>query len=262
MASDRFGNCRVAAGREGGDTCEGCHLAVEIGGEWWKEASAALRDERFTPIADRAVAVGCCGSRAVPTWAVSSSKGLDNGAKSPGDCRWQSGKALGVMSQGELHSLALSLFSHAPRCLRVRSGLSRLTITSNRWIRPESRATRALADVARTRQVIVFTHRRPPPEAVRRLGIPTTVLRRDPPRQSLVEVRQTLDRSAAFLTMRGGGGASPELPKAVAPRVVPGFCRLAIETACMETVRAGGSLAGRVTRLSRSCSAPTRARIR
>ena len=94
-----------------------------------------------------------------------------------------------------------------------------------------------LADAVRTRQVIVFTHDDRLPEAVRRLGIPATVLSVTRRARSVVEVRQTLDPIGSLLDDARAVERTPNLPKAVAQRVVPGFCRMAIETACMETVR-------------------------
>jgi len=55
--------------------------------------------------------------------------------------------------------------------------------------------------------------------------------------QSIVDVRQTLDPISTLLDDARAVAHTPDLPAAVAPRVVPGFCRMAIETACMETVR-------------------------
>jgi hypothetical protein len=54
---------------------------------------------------------------------------------------------------------------------------------------------RVLGAAARTRQVIVFTHDDRLPEAVRRLGTPPTVLSVTRRAQSIVNVRQTCDRS-------------------------------------------------------------------
>jgi hypothetical protein len=96
---------------------------------------------------------------------------------------------------------------------------------------------RVLADTARTRQVIVFTHDDRLPEATRRLGIPVTVLSVTRRAQSVVEVRQTHDPISSLLEDARAVALTADLPKAVAPRVVPGFCRMAIETACMEAVR-------------------------
>ncbi len=86
---------------------------IKAAEDWWKETSAAVRDERFAPIADRARAV----------WSqlrLQSNVDL-GGVILEGTAQRRKvtlqvtvdgtpAEALGVMSQGELHSLALSLF--------------------------------------------------------------------------------------------------------------------------------------------------------
>ena len=81
--------------------------------EWWKAATEDIRNERFEPIAARAmdlVEAAAAAEQRQP--------GRD-GARGHGDKRrvalkvtvdGKDAEALGVMSQGELHSLALSLF--------------------------------------------------------------------------------------------------------------------------------------------------------
>jgi hypothetical protein len=209
--------------------------------EWWSAASDSIRDERFTPIADRAVAVwkqlrlqsnvdlgdieleGTAHRRHVSLQVT-----VDGSPAA----------ALGVMSQGELHSLALSLF--LPRATLPESPFRFIAIDDPVQSMDPARVeglARVLADTARTRQVIVFTHDDRLPEATRRLGIPATVLSVTRRAQSIVEVRQTHDPVSSLLDDARSIALTTDLPKAVGPRVVPGFCRLAIETACMETVR-------------------------
>ena len=209
--------------------------------EWWKEASAAVRDERFTPIAERAVAV----------WnqlRLQSNVNL-GGIELEGNAQRRRvalqvtvdgspAEALGVMSQGELHSLALSLF--LPRATLPESPFRFISIDDPVQSMDPARVeglARVFADAARTRQVIVFTHDDRLPEAVRRLGIPATVLSVTRRAESIVDVRQTLDPVSSLLDDARAVAHTPDLPGAVPPRVVPGFCRMAIETACMETIR-------------------------
>lgn len=87
------------------------------------------------------------------------------------------GAALSVLSQGELHALALSLF--LPRATVAESPFRFLVIDDP--VQAMDAATvaglaRVLAETAVTRQVVVFTHDDRLPEAVRRLGLPATVL--------------------------------------------------------------------------------------
>lgn len=96
---------------------------------------------------------------------------------------------------------------------------------------------KVLADAARTRQVIVFTHDDRLPEAVRRLGIAATILSVTRRARSAVDVVPTLNPVAALLEDARAVANTADLPREVAPRVVPGFCRMALEAACMEAVR-------------------------
>ncbi len=96
---------------------------------------------------------------------------------------------------------------------------------------------RVLAATAKTRQVLVFTHDDRLPEAVRRLAIPATIFSVTRADQSVVEIRETADAVLAYLDDARAVAKTRELPADVMTRVVPGFCRSAIEAACMETVR-------------------------
>ncbi len=96
---------------------------------------------------------------------------------------------------------------------------------------------RVLGAAAKTRQVIVFTHDDRLPEAVRRLGIAATVQSVTRRERSAVEVRETMDPVFAYIDDARAVAKTAELPGDVAARVVPGFCRAAIEAVCMEKVR-------------------------
>jgi hypothetical protein len=85
--------------------------------------------------------------------------------------------------------------------------------------------------------VIVFTHDDRLPEAVRRLGIPATVLEVARRSSSVVSVRPRLDPVLGHLDDALAVARTKGLPADVAARVVPGFCRLALEAACMSVVR-------------------------
>ena len=68
-------------------------------------------------------------------------------------------EALGVMSQGELHSLALSLF--LPRATLPDSPFRFICVDDPVQSMDPARVeglARVLADTAKTRQVVVFTH--------------------------------------------------------------------------------------------------------
>ena len=89
----------------------------------------------------------------------------------------QEGAALGVMSQGELHSLALSLF--IPRATLAESPFRFVVIDDPVQSMDPARVdglANVLQAASKDRQVVVFTHDDRLPEAVRRLGIKATVI--------------------------------------------------------------------------------------
>jgi hypothetical protein len=157
------------------------------------------------------------------------------------------GAALGVMSQGELHSLALSLF--LPRATLPASPFRFIVIDDPVQSMDPARVdglARALEDAARSRQVIVFTHDERLPEAIRRLNIKSTILSVTRRPKSVVEVRTALDPVRAHIEDALALVYTTELPKDVLRRLVPGFCRSALEAAFISLVRRRRLAAGRL----------------
>jgi hypothetical protein len=160
------------------------------------------------------------------------------------------GAALGVMSQGELHSLALSLF--VPRATLPESPFRFIVIDDPVQSMDPARVdglARVLAGAAADRQILVFTHDDRLPEAVRRLDLAADIVEVTRREGSVVELRRALDPVGRYLEDALAVAGTAELPSSAAARVVPGLCRLALEAACMEVVRArrlgrGASLAG------------------
>jgi energy-coupling factor transporter ATP-binding protein EcfA2 len=155
--------------------------------------------------------------------------------------------ALGVMSQGELHALGLALF--LPRATSPDSPFRFLLIDDPVQSMDPAKVdglARVLAQIARSRQVIVFTHDDRLAEAVRRLQIPATmweVVRRE---NSAVELKKNDDPVMCYLDDARALARTSDLPEEARAVVVAGFCRSALEAACHETIRnhrisAGGS---------------------
>jgi hypothetical protein len=148
--------------------------------DWLKQAGAALRDQRMAPFAARSQAVweqlrqqGGIDLDAVRLTGTGTMRKVVLDVTVDGTA----GAALSVLSQGELHALALSLF--LPRATVAESPFRFLVIDDP--VQAMDAATvaglaRVLAETAVTRQVVVFTHDDRLPEAVRRLGLPATVL--------------------------------------------------------------------------------------
>ena len=148
------------------------------------------------------------------------------------------GAALGVMSQGELHAIALSLF--LPRATMPESPFRFIVIDDPVQSMDPARVdglARVFEDVARERQVVVFTHDDRLREAVNRLGIAARVVEVVRREGSVVEVRKSLDPVRRSIEDARAIALDESLPALLGQQVVPGFCRTAIEAACTEVVR-------------------------
>jgi ABC-type hemin transport system ATPase subunit len=208
---------------------------------WVKQTTAQLRAERFTPIRDQAQGHWRTLSRG-------GSVALDDirleGAATRRHVQLDvtvdgiEGAALGVMSQGELHSLALSLF--LPRAMLPESPFRFILIDDPVQAMDPARVdglALVLQNVAHARQVLVFTHDDRLPEAVRRLRVDAAIVEVTRRPDSVVELRPALDPVERALSDARAVAKSERLPSAVARRVVPGLCRQALEAACTEVIR-------------------------
>ncbi|MEW1778705.1 AAA family ATPase [Streptomyces sp. NPDC086777] len=149
-----------------------------------------------------------------------------------------SAPAYSVMSQGELHSLALSLF--LPRATHADSPFGFLVIDDPvQSMDPEKveGLARVLDACARDRQVIVFTHDTRLQQAVAHLGIKATILRVSRQTDSVVGVETLTDPVEQALAEARAISLDPNLPQAVADHVLPAMCRVVVEAACLETAR-------------------------
>lgn len=148
------------------------------------------------------------------------------------------GAALSVMSQGELHSLALSLF--LPRAMLPDSPFRFLVLDDPVQSMDPARVdglARVLEEVGRTLQLVVFTPDDRLPEAFWRLGIDTRVLEITRQPGSVVTVTQALDPVERHLRDARTLAKDEVLPPELAARLIPGFCRTALEAACTDTTR-------------------------
>lgn len=215
--------------------------AVKDALTWLKTATDDIRNDRLRPIAEQAaeiwrelrqessvelgpVRLSGTGTRRHISLDVSVD-GIDSAA-------------LSVMSQGELHALALSLF--LPRATLPESPFRFLVIDDPVQAMDPSKVdglARVLAAKAETRQVVVFTHDDRLAEAVRRQQIPARILEVTRREKSVVEVKSLADPVERYLADARAIARTEELPETVAQRVLPALCRLAIEAACTEVVR-------------------------
>jgi recombinational DNA repair ATPase RecF len=208
---------------------------------WLKKAAAGIRDDRFAPIAEKAAGIWehLRQQSHVELGRIQlTGEGTRRRVALDVTVDGVEGAALGVMSQGELHSLALSLF--IPRATLPESPFRFIVIDDPVQSMDPSRVdglARVLESASADRQVVVFTHDDRLPEAVRRLDIAAEVVEVTRREGSVVELRRSLDPVGRYLEDALAVAGTADVRSSAAARVVSGLCRLALEAACMEVVR-------------------------
>jgi hypothetical protein len=155
------------------------------------------------------------------------------------------GTALGVMSQGELHALGLSLF--LPRATVEQSPFRFVVIDDPVQAMDPAKVAglaRVLADVATTRQVVVFTHDDRLADSVRRLAVPATIWEVARGERSAVEMRRSDDPITRYLDDARAMALTAGLPSDIRSELVASCCRSAVEAACHAKFRAVRLAAG------------------
>jgi hypothetical protein len=206
---------------------------------WFRKVTKELRDERMAGFVrqSRNVWQKLCESSSVTLGDIelagTAKQGRVNLDVSVDD---HEAPAYSVMSQGELHSLALSLF--IPRTMHPDSPFGFVLIDdpvqSMDTPKVEGLAS-VLGSCARHRQVVVFTHDTRLEQAVRHLGIKATVLQVSREPGSVVTVAERTDPVGEALKEARELSYDTSLPQSVADRVIPAMCRSALEAACVET---------------------------
>lgn len=208
---------------------------------WLEEAATEIRNERFAPIAEDALENwrllrhdSNVDVERIVFAGKANLRHVDLGVTVDG----VGSAALGVMSQGELHALALSLF--LPRAMLPESPFRFVVIDDPVQSMDPARVdglARVLERAAGDRQVVVFTHDDRLPESARRLGIDAHVLEVTREPRSVVRLGLALDPVSRHLEDARMLVSTEELPREIAVQVVPAFCRLAIESACTDVAR-------------------------
>lgn len=158
------------------------------------------------------------------------------------------GAALGVMSQGELHALALSLF--LPRATMAASPFRFLVIDDPVQSMDPAKVyglAQVLDGVAASRQIVVFTHDDRLPTAIRHLGIKARLLvvsRRECSQVS-VDLDEKGDPAQRYLDDANAIAKDEDVEPALRAKVVSILIRQAIEARCHDRVRVRDMRAGR-----------------
>jgi hypothetical protein len=146
--------------------------------------------------------------------------------------------ALSVMSQGELHALGLSLF--LPRATRDESPFRFVLIDDPVQAMDPAKVdglARVLSEIARTRQVVVFTHDDRLADAVRRLPEPALVYEVRRRERSEVQVITSTDPISRYLSDARAVIKDAEMPDELRREIVANCCRGALEAAANAKVR-------------------------
>ena len=208
--------------------------------KWLRAASAEIRNHRFAPIADLAQNVWetlRMQSNVELKKIVLTGAGSARKVVLEVTVDGMEGAALGVMSQGELNSLALSLFM--PRATLPESPFRFVVIDDPVQSMDPARVdglARVLEHTARTRQVVVFTHDDRLARSCRLLGIDAKVVEVSRRAESVVELRPGLDPVRRHCADAWAIANSEDIDAAVVSRIVGVFCRSAIEAACSEAI--------------------------
>lgn len=206
-----------------------------------KEAIAVIRDERFTPIAEQSIALwemlrhrSNVQLQAIDLEGANTKRRVELSVTVDGE----QSAALGVMSQGELHGLALSLF--LPRATMEESPFRFVMIDDPVQSMDPARVdglARVLEQVSKTHQVVVFTHDDRLPESVRRLQIPAEVLEVTRQPNSQVSTRAVHGPVETAIDDARAIAYTDSMHEVARRKVVPAYCRLAVEAGATTAVR-------------------------
>ena len=219
---------------------EARRVAVRAAQRWVRDVREDIRAERFAPVSEKAQRYwqmmrqnSSVSIEAVALEGVGNRQRLDLSVSVDG----VDTAALGVMSQGELNTLSLCLF--LARATLDESPFRFLVIDDPVQAMDPAKVdglASVLQEVALTRQVVVFTHDTRLRHAIRQMQVDAHVLEvtRDANSHVVCKKRggpvwQNLDDARAFLRTEGVTDLTKE-------RVVPFFCRQAIEAACLESI--------------------------
>ncbi|WOC12185.1 AAA family ATPase [Gordonia sp. MP11Mi] len=205
---------------------------------WLKEHGNKLRDRRLAPIAEQARQIWASLRQEsdVDLGSITlEGRNTSRRVSVQGTVDGEDTGVLSVMSQGELHALALALF--IPRATVPASPFGFLVLDDPIQAMDPAKIDgflSVLQDLAKTRQVIVFSHDDRLPAAIRRLSVDANLVEvsREPGSRVIAKragspARRYIDDAYALIV---DDGVDP----VVKAKAAPGLFRLAIESAARE----------------------------
>ncbi len=214
---------------------------LERARDWMAAELVRHRDERFAPIKREAIDCWNCISRhsnVALTDIELTGHGKVQRVTLKVEVDGTEAPALGVMSQGELNAMTLSLF--LPRVQLPQSPFGFVIVDDPVQAMDTARVdglAEVLARVGQTRQVIVFTHDDRLANSFRVLGLPCRLRRVTRKAASHVVVGDAKGPVDQHLSNATSVVKADGVPEELAARVVPGFCRSALEAAAVEALR-------------------------
>ncbi|GLW17642.1 hypothetical protein Stsp01_43850 [Streptomyces sp. NBRC 13847] len=207
---------------------------------WIKALAAELREERMEGYADQSQriwerlrqesnidlkAVSLKGSEKATVRKLVMDVSVDG----------QDASALSVMSQGEQHSLALSLF--LPRAATADSPFGFIVIDDPVQSMDPAKVNglaQVLHELGEHRQVVVFTHDTRLQRAFTSQDLPVTVFEVERAKSSKVKVKPVTDPVRQALDDARALASTSALPMVARTHVLPSLCRIALENAFLE----------------------------
>jgi recombinational DNA repair ATPase RecF len=154
-------------------------------------------------------------------------------------------KALSVMSQGELHALALALF--LPRATAVDSPFRFVVLDDPIQAMDPAKIdgfVNVLSEIAQTHQVIVFSHDDRLASVIRETGVDARLVEVVREAGSKVTVRDNVNPALRQVNDIFALIKDDKLPDSVRARVMPGLFRVAVESAAKQAYFTKQALAG------------------
>ncbi|QCB52005.1 recombinase RecF [Rhodococcus sp. PAMC28707] len=222
--------------------------SLEAAKKWMTSHAIDLRNQRLEPIAEQArdiwselrqesnVDIGAISLEGTNTRRKAVLKGTVDGEPS---------EALSVMSQGELHALALALF--IPRATTPNSPFRFIVLDDPIQAMDPAKIDgfiRVLSILAKTRQVVVFSHDDRLATAIRQLTVDARLLEVTRETGSKIHVKETLNQAKRYVDDVRALVKDEGVPDEVKRRVAPGLFRLAIESAAQQVFYAKEHRAG------------------
>jgi recombinational DNA repair ATPase RecF len=220
-----------------------------IAHKWLKDNANQLRNERLAPLADRSREIWAALRQEsnVELSAIQlDGQGNHRKVLLEASVDGAATEAFGVMSQGELHALALAIF--LPRATVADSPFRFIVLDDPIQAMDPSKIEGFLdvmTQIAKERQVIILTHDNRLPEAIRRSSTNARIVEVTRSRNSTVSVVESARPALRMLADAVAIAKDTAVPLEIRGRAVPALCREAVESTAWEVFSARALAQGR-----------------